>query len=721
MKDDIDKLDEQIQNIIDTDKEMNSDGKEIIIDKEVNEDDFREVDSVSTDTKKIEHVDDLKDEVPEEEESTKEMDTVEDTSDKSETALNDSSANSLESSKEEKPAENKSRKKMILYIALGTMIVLLLILLIVLLVSKNDKKEDVAKSLSKKEQSDIIQKYGDALSGIISVYLDKKEVLLSYDEAIQLINFDYDVDCSEHEIYEDGTLYLNQCMIDNNKTTSSYGKKKVPKEITIPEGAIKVYVTDRGASFEEPKDGTKYEVFGLVINEPYTDLNFFDAKNSDYVYYIVGSDTDDPYAKVVNYKTNDSLAEKLYVNKVYPIKVGEDVDSDYVVIAKKNSWNDVYLYGVFDINKWIQVVSPSFDDMGSPLQLGVFGPRAYVTALEKNKLSVVINGNGYVSTKHSIIDYRNGNYIVPPNVCNMLIQEGKYLWCKNEKDAVIYDLSGKKVFTDKYDKVYGLVSNFLLVQDGKNLKMVSTDGKVLYNYGEYSLKSANYALKYGDGAIFQFPNNTKGDDYDYDSSESCIEVIYSGNNKGELKPTYCGGIAKPILYLYPEKETKVSVSFEHPEYLETTYPKFKDSWNVVAYPNGDLYDENHKYYYGLYWDEAKAHVVDFHEGFYVDKKHAIDFLEEKLSTIGLNDRERNEFIMYWLPILEKNEKNLVYFELTDEREAVNRLKISPKPDSLLRIVIHVKKVHKKVSIREQKLPSFNRKGFTAVEWGGTTY
>ncbi len=654
MKDDIDKLDEQIQNIIDADKEMNSDGKEIIIDKDANEDEFREVDSVSTDTKKIEHVDDLKDEIAEEEESTKEMDTVEDISDKTE----DISSDSLESSKEEKPAENKSRKKMILFIALGTIIVLLLILLIVLLVSKNDKKEDVAKSLSKKEQGDIIQKYGDALSGIISVYLDKKEILLTYDEATQLINFDYDVDCSEHEIYDDGTLYLNQCTIDNNKTSSSYGKKKVPKEVTIPEGAIKVYVTDRGASFEEPKDGTKYDVFGLVINEPYTDLNFFDAKNSDYVYYIVGSDTDDPYAKVVNYKTNDSLAEKLYVEKIFPIKYGEEVDSNYVVTAKKNSWNEYYQYGVFNINKWIQVVSNSYDEIGSPLQVGVFGPKEYVTAIEKNKISVTRFDNYPENTVYrGIIDYSSGEAIIYPNMCNMLIQEGNYLWCKKEKDSAIYNLSGKKMFADKYSKVYGLVSNFLLVQDGKNLKMVSTDGKDLYNYGEYSLKTPNYAIKYGDGAIFQFPNNTKGDDYDYDSSESCLEIIYSGNNKGELKPTYCGGIAKPILYLYPEKETKVNVTFEHPEYLETTYPKFKDSWNVVAYPNGDLYDGNHKYYYGLYWDEAKIHVVDFHEGFYVDKKHAIDFLEEKLSIIGLNDRERNEFIIYRLPNHEKNGKN----------------------------------------------------------------
>ena len=74
--------------------------------------------------------------------------------------------------------------------------------------------------------------------------------------------------------------------------------------------------------------------------------------------------------------------------------------------------------------------------------------------------------------------------------------------------------------------------------------------------------------------------------------------------------------------------------------------------------------------------------------------------------------------MYWLPVLEKNEKSLVYFETTEEREEFNKLDISPKPDSLLRIAIHVKKVDKKTSIKEQKLKTFKRTGFTAIEWGG---
>ena len=77
--------------------------------------------------------------------------------------------------------------------------------------------------------------------------------------------------------------------------------------------------------------------------------------------------------------------------------------------------------------------------------------------------------------------------------------------------------------------------------------------------------------------------------------------------------------------------------------------------------------------------------------------------------------------MYWLPILERNEKNLVYFELTEERESYNKLLITPKPKSLLRILMHIKKVDGEIEIKEQHLEKFKREGFVAVEWGGMTY
>ena len=178
---------------------------------------------------------------------------------------------------------------------------------------------------------------------------------------------------------------------------------------------------------------------------------------------------------------------------------------------------------------------------------------------------------------------------------------------------------------------------------------------------------------------------------------------------------------KPVLYLYPTEETNVKVSFEHPEYLTITYPKFNSEWNVTVKPNGDMYDKDGKYYYALYWEENYNNKVDFSEGFYVTKDNTIEFLEDKLTTIGLNEKERNEFIMYWLPILENNNQSLVYFELTESKQAYNKLLIEPEPDSLLRLTMHVKKVNKKVDIKEQELQTFNRTGFVAVEWGGIVY
>ena len=106
--------------------------------------------------------------------------------------------------------------------------------------------------------------------------------------------------------------------------------------------------------------------------------------------------------------------------------------------------------------------------------------------------------------------------------------------------------------------------------------------------------------------------------------------------------------------------------------------------------------------------------------FYVEKDDAIDFLQDKLSEIGLNDHERNEFMLYWLPILEENEKSLVRFAYTEELQADNAVKISPAPDSFLRVHIYVEKVNANPDLPEPTLLHFERKGFTAVEWGGVT-
>ena len=194
-------------------------------------------------------------------------------------------------------------------------------------------------------------------------------------------------------------------------------------------------------------------------------------------------------------------------------------------------------------------------------------------------------------------------------------------------------------------------------------------------------------------------------------------LFFCGCEKRKIE-VYDDGDKKPILYLYPEQETDISVKIKKENLLKTTYPKYNKGWNVTVNSNGDMVDKDGKHYYALYWDEENNTKEEFKEGFYVTKENALDFLEEKLDYIGLNDKEKNEFIMYWLPILEKNGKNIVRFSFTEELQNKNEIIIEPKPDSFLRVHINIKKVNKKVNIKEQKIEPFNRKGYSAIEWGG---
>lgn len=176
---------------------------------------------------------------------------------------------------------------------------------------------------------------------------------------------------------------------------------------------------------------------------------------------------------------------------------------------------------------------------------------------------------------------------------------------------------------------------------------------------------------------------------------------------------------KPLIYLYPKKETNVTVKLGNPHLLTTAYPKYDNEWKVLAKPNGYLIDSKGRTYYGLYW-EAKNNIRNkFKDGYLVNKKDIIPFLEEKLEYLGLNERERNEFIIYWLPKLEENEYNLIRFEDINIINEQMPLEITPKPDTIIRIFMEYKPIQNKIEIKEQNLSSINRKGFTVVEWGGS--
>ena len=107
------------------------------------------------------------------------------------------------------------------------------------------------------------------------------------------------------------------------------------------------------------------------------------------------------------------------------------------------------------------------------------------------------------------------------------------------------------------------------------------------------------------------------------------------------------------------------------------------------------------------------------DGFIVKGEEVASFLEEKLEILGLNYKEKEEFIVYWLPELEKNKYNYIRFQTIEEINSNMELFIEPKPDTLIRIMMEYKPLDKKIKVKQQELTKVERKGYTVVEWGGT--
>ena len=517
------------------------------------------------------------------------------------------------------------------------------------------------------------------------------------------------------EVYKQGFSY---CLEQSQYCT------EVALKINTKTEDTKVLGFDKKFNFILFKDGEEVKVYNKKTNK--SELIAIDFNNKEYNLY---PSEDKSKITGIIYKTNDDKIGFFNVDKKQKLYEGKydveeynfyQLNDKYINYTDKN--NHVHLLSTTEEEEKFTYENSENAGMTG---FSSFGINNYIFALESCAGDCII-------TKLFSNDFKE--------IYSKTLFEEKVsfidnkLYFSEDNNVKTINYSGNIETFKSYKDIKGIVDKYIVFVDSGKLKMENIITGKLIDVCDWDSKYFydTYTSGYYDRIKLDLMNETNKEEgmyivINYPSKDANgnygIEYCYKEN--GEVIEYYItqevGGRAKPVLYLYPTKTIDVKVEFQHPEYLTTTYPKYIDSWEVVAHSNGDLYDKNNNYYYALYWDEIRYNEVDFHEGFYVEKENAINFLEEKLSILGLNNKERNEFIMYWLPILESNGKSLVYFEQTKERELGNKLNITPKPDSMLRISIHIKKVKDKINIKEQKLEEFKRNGFTVVEWGGMTY
>jgi CarboxypepD_reg-like domain len=343
-----------------------------------------------------------------------------------------------------------------------------------------------------------------------------------------------------------------------------------------------------------------------------------------------------------------------------------------------------------------------------------FRTHCLATINKKDKPQYIVDGK---PVSESFIKKINPNDIESINVLKES-EKGVKSCASNTNGTVLITMKKlpKKESNKKAIKIKGVVTDCegnplagvsVLVMSKKNATITSFDG-------EYSIKAnkndiLNYTLVGMESQNVEIKEQTKID----------VKLKESTN---KLKDTVI--IAKkPIIYLYPTAKTDITLELDFKGKLHTTFPEYTDKWDVTAYPDGRIFDKKTKRFYAsLFWDgefNFSQEHYSYKDGFVVAKKDLTSFLIEKLEFMGLNNSETNEFVQYWLPILEKNETNCIHFLVNADYNVISRNIIEPKPETELRIFMEFYAVDKTLKIPEQNLRKTERRGFTLVEWGGS--
>lgn len=216
----------------------------------------------------------------------------------------------------------------------------------------------------------------------------------------------------------------------------------------------------------------------------------------------------------------------------------------------------------------------------------------------------------------------------------------------------------------------------------------------------------------------------------YENNNGCLIEFKSSPPFLTCKPTITiieatsgSQLFKPLILIYPQQSQHVQVQLQYNPWFFATYPKYDGNikgWEVVANPDWTLFDKwTLQETYWLFWEwHSWKNNYDMSKWFIIKWKNIREFLSKKLDEIGLNTKERSDFIMFWYPKLQHHK----YLQITfagDDYTSQAPLKITPKPDSLLRVFMVAKPLENKIKIPEQKLERFERKWLSVVEWWWT--
>ncbi|UWX57311.1 hypothetical protein NY406_08855 [Chlorobaculum sp. MV4-Y] len=161
-------------------------------------------------------------------------------------------------------------------------------------------------------------------------------------------------------------------------------------------------------------------------------------------------------------------------------------------------------------------------------------------------------------------------------------------------------------------------------------------------------------------------------------------------------------VKKPALYLYPVRTAKIEVRLSPEGKLIRTIPDYNNRWRVTVQKDG-MIDSGYHY---LFYEVALDKKIELpRHGWSVRYDNLSGWFDTNLREMGLNQAEAEDMKEYWLKNLPESP---CYTIKLIEPDVVNKrlgLKIQPKPDSLLRVLLNFTPTENPKKSRRQSSPA----------------
>ncbi len=381
----------------------------------------------------------------------------------------------------------------------------------------------------------VITEYGDIVKAEATKYIKENEEIPTWQVLSELVTYDkYEIACQVHNVYIDGSIYLQHCKVNNKTVKYTYG--------TLMEDAkdgkeIKIY-----------KDGNEYttndentELVGSIVCNTVS-CEFYKAfdkyvivkeKNAYYLYNYDSNTLDfGPFNDFMLLNYNDELYGVYYnlegKSNIYNVSLGKtlknirgsiDFNKNYIdtgiqykygyMITKENGYNFINLK-TGNVSFTIQEEIKSFIE---DIKSGIL----YITGITSDNKFKIYNSNGK--------SMFNGEEFTDFKVLdNSLITF-------NETSFKVYDSKlNVKVSSNIYNKILRIYDSFIVVVDKKVLKIVDYNDKVIATFDrewsdDYKVFDRTYEYNKETNILkLTFENSGEGSNY----------IVYSYNFGAKL-------------------------------------------------------------------------------------------------------------------------------------------------------------------------------------------